>query len=110
MRIHGNVPNTNGLVSNLPTDGCVEVACFIDRNGINPTRFGKLPPQMAALCDSNMRMFDLAATACIERSKEAAIYALTLDPLTAACCAPADIKAMALELFDAEAQFLPGFK
>ena len=66
FRIHGNVPNNVGgagaLITNLPADGCVEVACLIDQNGINPTRYGKLPPQMAALCDSNMRIFDLAAT------------------------------------------------
>jgi alpha-galactosidase len=110
VRIHGNVLNTGGLIENLPHDGCVEVACMIDANGINPTRYGRLPSQMAALCDSNMRMFDLAATACIERSKEAAIHALMLDPLTAAVCSPAEIKQMALELFDAEAEFLPGFK
>lgn len=114
-RIHGNVLNSDGsgsgtLISNLPADGVVEVACMIDSNGINPTRYGTLPPQMAALCDWNMRMYDLAANACIERSKEAAIHALLLDPLTAAVCSPAEIKAMALELFAAEAEFLPGFK
>jgi len=112
-RIHGNVMNnvdgTGNLITNLPADGCVEVACMIDRNGINPTRYGKLPPQMAALCDSNMRMFDLAATAVIERSKEAAIHAMLLDPLTSALCSPAEIKQMTLELFEAEAEFLPGY-
>jgi alpha-galactosidase len=114
VRIHGNVPNSTAgndtLISNLPADGCVEVACMIDRNGINPTRYGKLPPQMAALCASNMAMFDLGATAAIERSKDAAIHALMLDPLTAAMCSPAEIKEMTLELFDAEKAFLPKYK
>ena len=114
VRIHGNVPNsldgTGTLVTNLPADGIVEVACMIDGNGINPTRYGALPPQMAALCASNMWMYDLGATAAIERSKEAAIHSLLLDPLTAAVCSPAEIKAMTLEMFDAEAAFLPGFK
>jgi alpha-galactosidase len=113
-RIHGNVINNfegaGALITNLPGDGCVEVACMIDQNGINPTRYGALPAQMAAVCDWNMRSFDLAATACIERSKEAAIHALLLDPLSAAVCSPAEIKQMALELFEAEADFLPGFK
>ena len=114
FRIHGNVMNEakggGPLISNLPSDGCVEVACMIDQNGINPTTYGKLPPQMAALCDSNMRMFDLGATAAMEKSKEAAIYSLMLDPLTAAMCSPAEIKQMTLEIFDAEAEFLPGYK
>ena len=114
FRIHGNVMNNvkgaGQLITNLPADGCVEVACMIDRNGINPTRYGTLPAQMAALCDSNMRMFDLGAQACIERSVEKAIYALMLDPLTAAICSPAEIKQMTLEMFKAEKKFLPGYK
>ena len=69
-----------------------------------------LPPQMAAICDSNMRMFDLGAKACIERSKEAAIHSLMLDPLTAAVCTPAQIKSMTLEMFEAEKDFLPGYR
>ena len=115
VRIHGNVPNSaesgmGALITNLPADGIVEVACMIDGNGISPTRYGALPPQMAALCASNMWMYDLGATAAIERSKEAAIHSLLLDPLCAAVCSPAEIKAMTLEMFDAEAEFLPGYK
>jgi alpha-galactosidase len=55
-------------------------------------------------------MFDLGATAAIERSKEAAIHALMLDPLSAAMCSPAEIKAMTLEMFRAEQAFLPGYR
>jgi alpha-galactosidase len=114
FRIHGNVMNNikgaGQLITNLPADGCVEVSCMIDRNGINPTRYGALPAQMAGLCDSNMRMFDLGAQACVERSVEKAIYALMLDPLTSAVCSPAEIKQMTLEMFKAEKKFLPGYK
>lgn len=114
FRIHGNVMNAAGgagpLIANLPADGCVEVACMVDRNGVSPARVGRLPAQMAALCDSNMRFFDLAATAVVERSREAATHALMLDPLTAAVCSPAEIRAMADELFEAEAAFLPGYE
>ena len=106
--IHGNILN-EGLISNLPSDGIVEVACLINHNGVQPIKFGRLPSQMAALCDWQMRMYDLAATACIEKSKESAIHALMLDPLTSAVCCPAEIKAMAEELFESEAEFLPGF-
>ncbi len=105
---HCTVPN-RGLIDNLSADGVVEVACAVDRSGITPKPFGPLPPQCAAVCDWNMRMIDLAATACIERSRQAAIHALMLDPLTAAVCCPAEIKQMAEELFEAEKEFLPGF-
>ncbi len=114
-RIHGNVMNHDGigggqLITNLPADGCVEVACLIDRNGVQPIRYGALPAQMAGVCDMNMRMFDLAATACIEKSKEAAIHALMLDPLTAAMCTPSEIRDMTLEMFEAEKDFLQDYK
>jgi alpha-galactosidase len=114
FRIHGNVMNRHKgggpLIANLPGDGCVEVACMIGCNGVQPTVYGSLPPQMAAICDSNMRMFDLAATAAVERSIDAAIGALLLDPLTAAVCSPAEIKQMTLDMFEAEKDFLPGYR
>ena len=110
VRIHGNVPNRGGLISNLPHDGIVEVACMIDRNGINPARYGALPSQMAGVCQSNMAMIELGAQAAIERSLEKAIYALMLDPLTSAVCSPAEIKAMTLEMYEAEKDYLPGYK
>ena len=114
FRIHGNVMNNHRgagqLITNLPADGCVEVSCLIDGNGVQATRYGALPAQMAGVCVSNMSMFDLGAQAAAERSVEKAIYALMLDPLCAAVCTPAQIKAMTLELFAAEKAFLPDFK
>jgi len=107
--IHGNVPN-NGCIENLPQDGCVEVACLINHNRVQPVRFGRLPKQMAAICDSNMRMFDIAVDAAIHKSKDLATQALYFDPLTSAVCCPAEIKSMVNKLFEAEAQFLPGFE
>ncbi|HEV7301289.1 MAG TPA: hypothetical protein VGN72_18135 [Tepidisphaeraceae bacterium] len=122
IRIHGNVMNNSErpgrrgsgeggrLITNLPGDGAVEVACMVDRNGINPTRYGALPAQMAHVCHSQMAYFDLAATACIEKSKDAAVHALLLDPLTQAVMTTREIRQMTLELFDAEADYLPGFQ
>jgi len=114
LKIYGNVLNKKGsagpLIGNLPHDGCVEVACMIDGNGINPTVYGDLPPQMAGICRSNMSMFDLGAQAAIEKSKELAAQALMLDPLTAAMCSPTQIKEMTLELFAAQKRYLKGFK
>lgn len=122
FRIHGNVMNNSEapgkrgsgeggkLITNLPGDAAVEVACMVDRNGVNPTRYGALPAQMAHVCHSNMAYFDLAAKACIEKSKEAATHALLLDPLTQAVLSPREIKSMTTELFDAEREFLPGYR
>lgn len=116
FRIHGNVMNNpklgddGHLITNLPGNGAVEVACMIDGNGINPTSYGALPPQMAAICRSQMAYFDLAATACIEKSVEAAVHAVMLDPLTSAVLSPREIRKMVLEMFEAEREFLPGYK
>lgn len=102
---HLTVPNT-GLISNLPQDGVVEVACLIDRNGVTPTSFGKLPSQLAAICDWHMRVYELAAQACIDKNREMAIHALMLDPHTASVCSPGEIRKMAEELFAAEKAFI----
>jgi alpha-galactosidase len=122
FRIHGNVMNNaeqagvrgsgegGKLITNLPGDAAVEVACMIDRNGINPTRYGALPAQMAHICRSNMAYFDLAATACIEKSIDAAAHALMLDPLTAALLTPSEIRQMTMDMFDAEREYLPGYR
>src|SRR5690606_19403202 len=104
FRFHGNIINRqNGagpLIGNLPADGCVEVACFADRNGVHPIRHGELPPQMAALCATNMAMFDLGARAALDRSIETAVHALCLDPLTSALLTPSQIREMTLKMFE----------
>ncbi len=114
FRIHGNVMNNQGgagqVITNLPADACVEVACMVDGNGIQPTRYGALPRQMANVCATNLGMFDLGAQAAMERSKEAAIHALMLDPLCAAVCTPGQIREMTLELFAAEKAYLPDYR
>lgn len=104
--IYGNVPNTD-LVTNLPRDGVVEVACLVNQNGIQPTHFGELPTQLAALDQAHMAVHDLVAQAVLEQDREAAFYALMLDPLTAAVCSPAEIRQMFDEMSVAEAPYLP---
>jgi alpha-galactosidase len=106
--ISGNVIN-HGLIDNLAQDGCVEVTCLVDRNGVQPTRFGKLPAPLAALDSPHMTMHDLMATAILEESREAAFHALLLDPLTATVCSLAEIRQMFDELVHAERAYLPGF-
>jgi alpha-galactosidase len=105
---YGNVRNT-GLIDNLP-DGCVEVPCLVDRNGVQPTHFGALPEQLAALNRSHMAVHTLMCEALLTRNKEAARYALLLDPLTAAVCSPAEISALFDELWEAEREYLQPFE
>lgn len=106
--IYGNVLNTC-LIENLPQDGVVEVACLVDRRGVQPTYFGALPTQLAALCQQHMAVHDLVATAILEEEREAAVYALAMDPLTAAACSLAEIRQMFEEMVAAERGSLPEF-
>ena len=106
--IYGNVRNS-GLIDNLP-DGCVEVACLVDRHGIQPTHFGALPEQLAALNRAHMAVHTLVSQALVLRDKEAARYALLLDPLTAAVCSPAEISAMFDEMWEAQRPYLQAFE
>lgn len=106
--IYGSVLN-QGLISNLPPDGVVEVACMIDQNGINPCRFGALPPQLAALCQSNMAVYECTVRAILEQDKEAVYHAMMLDPLAAAVCSLDEIRQMTDEMFAAEQDFIPDF-
>lgn len=46
--INGNVLNT-GLITNLPNGCCVEVPCLVNRNGVQPTYIGDLPPQLGSI-------------------------------------------------------------
>jgi alpha-galactosidase len=105
--IYGNVRNTH-LIDNLP-DGCVEVACLVDQNGIQPCHFGKLPEQLAALNRSHMAVHNLMCDALLTHNKEAARYALLLDPLSSAVCSPAEISALFDEMWEAEREYLQPF-
>jgi alpha-galactosidase len=106
--IYGNVRNS-GLIDNLP-DGCVEVACLVDRNGVQPCHFGPLPEQLAALNRSHMAVHALMCEALLTRNKEAARYALLLDPLSAAVCSPAELSALFDEMWEAEREYLQPFE
>jgi alpha-galactosidase len=107
-RIHGNVLNT-GLIDNLPPNGCVEVACLVDKNGITPCHFGSLPPQLAALNQTHMAAHELVVTSLLKSDREAALHALMLDPLTAAVCSLEEIRNLFNEMYQAECKFIRAF-
>jgi alpha-galactosidase len=108
MVIYGNVRNT-GLIDNL-SDGCVEVACLVDRNGIQPCHFGPLPEQLAALNRAHMAVHDLVVQALLDRDRQNALHALMLDPLTAAVCSLEEISQMFSEMWEAQRPFLEYFE
>ncbi|HSI85152.1 MAG TPA: alpha-glucosidase/alpha-galactosidase, partial [Candidatus Methylacidiphilales bacterium] len=80
--IYGNVPN-RGLITNLLQGCCVEVPCLIDAEGIQPTHVGALPPQLAALCSSNINVQSLTVEAALTKKREHIYHAVMMDPHTA---------------------------
>jgi alpha-galactosidase len=81
--IYGNVENT-GLITNLPQGCCVEVPCLIDKNGIQPTPIGALPPHLAALMQTNINVQALTVEALLTGNRDHIYHAAMLDPHTAA--------------------------
>jgi alpha-galactosidase/6-phospho-beta-glucosidase family protein len=95
--IYGNVPNT-ALIDNLPAEACVELPCLVDAQGIQPTHVGKLPPQLAALCMTNINVQTLTVEAALTQKREHIYHAVMLDPHTATVLTLDKIWAMCDEL------------
>jgi len=106
--IYGNVPNT-GIISNLPEGCCVEVPCLVDKNGIQPTHIGALPPHLAALIQTNVNVQALTVEAALTGKREHIYHAAMLDPHTAAELSLDQIWSMVDELIDAHKGWLPEY-
>lgn len=106
--IHGNVLN-HQLIDNLPQGCAVEVACLVDKNGVQATRVGKLPVQLAALMRTNINVQELVVEALATENKEHVYHAAMLDPHTSAVLDLQQIRAMVDELLAAHSAYLPAF-
>ena len=106
IRIHGNILN-GALISNLPSEACVEVPCLVDRNGVQGVRVGALPPQCAALNQTNINVQELTIQAVLTGNRDYVYQAAYLDPHTAAELTLDTIRAMVDELLAAHGRFIP---
>ena len=104
--VYGNVPN-HGLITSLPEGCAVEVPCLVDRNGIQPTHIGALPPQLTAIMRSNINVQELAVAALIEENPEHIYHAAMMDPHTGAELDLDQIWEMVDDLLVAHGQWLP---
>jgi len=109
FRLNGNVRN-DGYITNLPQGCCVEVPVFVDSQGLHPVTIGDLPPQCAALNQSNVTVQQLVVEAALTGNPELAMQAIALDPLTSAVCTLKEVRDMTREMLEAEKPWLPEFK
>ncbi|MEM7738044.1 MAG: alpha-glucosidase/alpha-galactosidase [Deinococcota bacterium] len=103
--VYGNVQN-KGLIDNLP-DCVVEVPCLVDKNGIQPTKIGKLPPQLAALMQTNINVQNLTVEAALTGKREHIYHAAMLDPHTSAELSLEQIYNLVDDLIEAHGNWLP---
>lgn len=107
--VYGNVPNDH-LIDNLPAGCCVEVPCLVDGNGIQPTKIGYLPPQLAALMQTNVNVQSLTVEAALTRKREHIYHAAMLDPHTAAELDLGQIRSLVDDLIAAHGEWLPEYR
>lgn len=100
-----NVIN-HGLISNLPPECSVEVPCLVDGGGVTPGRIEHYPEQLAGLNRMMINAQLLAAEGALEGDRDKVMWAVTLDPLTAAVCSLSEVRSMTDELFSALADQL----
>lgn len=99
-KIGGNVIN-HGMISNLPSDACVEVPCLVDKSGITPTYVGDLPLQLAAMNSSNIYPQMLTIEAAHTGKKELIYQAAMMEPHTGAELSTDEIVSLCDELYEA---------
>ena len=109
FRFNGNVPNT-GIVTNLPTDCCVEVPVYADRRGLNAIHVGALPPQCAALTNVTVASEEMAVEGCLTGDPNLVYQAICYDPLTASVLSLAEIRRMVNAMLRKNRDYLPHFK
>ena len=106
--IYGNVAN-EGLIDNLPSGCTVEVPCLVDGNGVQATRIGALPPQIAGLIGTNVNVQELTVEAALTGRRDHVYHAAMLDPHTAAELDLEQITDMVDALLLAHGDWIPAF-
>jgi alpha-galactosidase len=104
--VYGNVRN-GGLIDGLPEDACVEVPVLVDKNGVQPTRIGALPPQCLALNRTFLNVVQLTVEAALQQRRDLVYDAALLDPNAGATLTTAQIVSMVDDLIEAHGDLIP---
>lgn len=106
--VYGNVDN-KGVIDSLPGHATVEVPCLVDKNGVQPTKIGSLPPQLAAMMQTNINVQTLTVEAALTGKREHIYHAAMLDPHTAAELDLRQIRSLVDDLIEAHGDILPSY-
>lgn len=107
-KIGGNVIN-NELIPNLPAEACVEVACLVNKNGIQPCAQKPLPLQLAAMNSAMIGVQLLTIEAAVTQKKETIYQAAMLDPHTSSELSIDEIIRLCDDLIEAHGSYLPKY-
>jgi alpha-galactosidase len=107
-KIGGNVLN-KGLITNLPAEACVEVACLVNRYGVQPCIQATLPVQLAAMNMTNINVQLLTIEAAVTLKKEHIYQAVMLDPHASSELTIDEIVAMCDELIEEHGDWMPKY-
>ena len=107
-KIGGNVIN-NGLIPNLPAEACVEVACLVNKNCIQPCAQKPLPLQLAAMNSAMIGVQLLTIEAAVTQKKETIYQAAMLDPHTSSELSIDEIIRLCDDLIEAHGSYLPKY-
>ena len=91
----------------MPRGCCVEVPCQVDGRGLHPKAVGSLPPQLAALMQTNINVQSLVVEAMLTGSREHIYHAAMFDPHTAAELDINQIHDLVDDLIEAHGSWLP---
>ena len=108
-KIGGNVLNSSGLIPNLPREACVEVACLVNRAGVQPCAQPPLPVQLAAMNMTEINVHLLTIEAAVTRRKEHIYQAAMLDPHCSSELSIDDIVKMCDDLIETHGDWLPKY-
>jgi len=109
-KIGGNVLNKNYLIPNLPAEACVEVACLVNKYGVQPCIQDALPVQLAAMNMTEINVHLLTIEAAATLKKEHIYQAAMLDPHCSSELSIDDIVAMCDDLIEAHGSWLPKYR
>jgi alpha-galactosidase len=109
FEFNGNVRNYN-IIDNLPYGACVEVPVLASKGGLKPMKVGKLPPQIATLCNISSLCEEMVVEGALTGNKDLIYQACYFDPLSSAMLSLAEIKEMADEMFAEHEGWLPMFE